>query len=691
MYQNSEQHLLHELQRIELLIRLALARMEQFFQEIGYLSPERIHSLLQQPLGMAGWSRRADDPIHPDLLRLEHQIATQTRSSLERGIPLRLPQLMRAFDLAPLERDVLLLALAPDLDPRIGQFYGYLQDDITQKFPTLDTALNLLCGKVEDKIQARLCFGSTQALIKFQMFQGDRAPTLSENLRADRRILDYLLGSDEIDVRLVSAASLTTYAPPFDTLILPDTIKNRLWQALQVDDRRALFYLQGEYGVGKHTTAAALSAELGIGLVRVDLLPLLAEADFKRLLRLARREALLQNAALYFESFDALLQEEREPLLHLFLREIEDHGGIVFFAGRTAWEPADAFDAHLFTRVEFPLPAYQIRIDLWRWLLRAERVDPQVDLVGLATKFRFSGGQIRDAIASARSLAQSRDGLIRAEDLYAAARLQSNRKLATLARKISPTHGWDDVILPDEPKRQLWEIYNQMKHRALVLYEWGFDRKLSMGKGISALFAGPSGTGKTLAAEIIAGALGLELYKIDLSTMISKYIGETEKNLSEVFKEAETSNAILLFDEADAMFGKRTDVSDSHDRYANVQVSYLLQRMEEYDGVVILTTNLRKNMDEAFVRRMQFIIDFPFPNAEYRRQIWGKVFPVETPIASDVDLDHLARKMEIAGGNIRNIALGAAYLAAEDGGRVSMAHLLLAAQREYQKMGKVIL
>jgi SpoVK/Ycf46/Vps4 family AAA+-type ATPase len=229
-----------------------------------------------------------------------------------------------------------------------------------------------------------------------------------------------------------------------------------------------------------------------------------------------------------------------------------------------------------------------------------------------------------------------------------------------------------------------------VKYSSLVYHEWGFDHKLSLGKGLNALFAGPSGTGKTMAAEIIAGELGLDLYKIGLSGVISKYIGETEKNLSRIFSEAETSNAILFFDEADALFGKRSEVRDSHDRYANIEISYLLQKMEEYEGVVILATNLRKNMDDAFVRRMHFTVEFPFPGERERQRIWGRIWPENAPRCQDLDLGFMAHQFELAGGNIRNIALAAAFQAAADGGAVSMAHLVYATRREYQKMGKII-
>jgi SpoVK/Ycf46/Vps4 family AAA+-type ATPase len=230
---------------------------------------------------------------------------------------------------------------------------------------------------------------------------------------------------------------------------------------------------------------------------------------------------------------------------------------------------------------------------------------------------------------------------------------------------------------------------DQMKYRHIVLGEWGFDRKLSMGKGLNALFAGPSGTGKTMGAEVVALDLGLDLYKIDLSTVMSKYVGETEKNLERIFRAARNSNAILFFDEADALFGKRSEVRDAHDRYANVEISYLLQRMEEYDGLVILTSNLSQNMDEAFVRRMHFTVEFPYPEVEDRQRIWEIVFPQQAPLTDEIDFAALAARYRLTGGNIRNIALTAAFLAARDGGVIDMQHLLWATRREFQKMGRL--
>jgi len=275
-------------------------------------------------------------------------------------------------------------------------------------------------------------------------------------------------------------------------------------------------------------------------------------------------------------------------------------------------------------------------------------------------------------------------------DVQAACRMLSNRNLGDRARRIVPKHRLSDIVLPDEQRTQLEEVCQQSAHRHVVLGQWGFGRKVSLGKGLNVLFSGPPGTGKTMAAEGLANELQLELYKIDLSQVVSKYIGETEKNLDQVFRAAQSSNAILFFDEADALFGKRSEVSDAHDRYANIEVAYLLQKMEEYEGISILATNLKKNLDEAFVRRIQFIVDFPFPDAQFRRRLWRGMFPAEAPRDASIDLDLLAARFPLAGGNIQNVVINASYLAASNGGLINMKHLMRATRSELKKLGRVI-
>jgi SpoVK/Ycf46/Vps4 family AAA+-type ATPase len=366
---------------------------------------------------------------------------------------------------------------------------------------------------------------------------------------------------------------------------------------------------------------------------------------------------------------------------------------LTFIATEKAWEPAGLFKNHLFLSFELPTPDLMLRTQLWTDLsVGYDPVAPEVNWGALATKFRLTPGQMQDALIAASNYTYLRAGetsTITMEDLYKGCRAQSNQKLTALARKLSPRYSWEDITLTPNALAQLCEVCIQVKHRQTVYGVWGFGDKLSLGKGLCVLFYGPSGTGKTMAVEVIANELHLEAYKIDLSTVVSKYIGETEKNLSKIFQEAETSNAILFFDEADALFGKRSEVKDAHDRYANIEINYLLQRMEEFEGLVILATNLRKNIDDAFFRRMHFAIEFPFPSEGYRYRIWKQHFPKAAPVADDIDFNFLANRFNIAGGNIKNIVVHAAFLAAENSGVIHMEHLIRATRREYEKIGRM--
>ena len=714
-YTTSLQHILAELERVDLLIQVQIRRARQVhmadseFQGLC-ISEQEIDALLAQPLGMPHWATTPGPlsmaEVRSVLDQLAGKIAQRKAESLRQDVTLRLEKLAHLFRLIPFDIDVLLICLASELDQRYERLYAYLQDDVTKKRPSVDLVLNLLCPSFQDKLATRDRFSSESSLLKHHLIHlfddpsYQNPPLLSKYLKVDEHVVNYLFGSDEIDIRLQTCARLSVPQTCLDDLFLPPDVKHRLVLLSQkklVKDDGLIFYFQGPYGTGKQSTAEALCHELGIGLLNIDGERLLNTEglSFNKAVRLAEREALLQGAALYWNGFDALLADNKRAFLDMLLRQLEGRKELTFLSGDTTWEPMDALHELPFVRIEFSRPTYTELVQLWgRSLDDNATLASDANLKDVAGKFRFSGGQIRDAAATARNLARWRNpqnGHVTMDDLYKACRLQSNRKLATLAQKITPHYKWDDIVLPSDRLEQLKEICNYVKYRSLVYDEWGFDSKLSMGKGLNALFAGPSGTGKTMAAEIMAGELGLDLYKIDLSSVVSKYIGETEKNLARIFAEAETSNAILFIDEADALFGRRSEVRDSHDRYANIEISYLLQKMEEYEGVVILATNLRKNMDDAFVRRMHFAIEFPFPTENERRRIWAQIWPDDTPRSSDLDPDFMAGRFEVAGGNIRNIALAAAFLAADDGGAVNMVHFTRATQREYQKMGKVMM
>jgi len=352
--------------------------------------------------------------------------------------------------------------------------------------------------------------------------------------------------------------------------------------------------------------------------------------------------------------------------------------------------------------IEVPLPALpsDLRQQAWASELASRGLSLDApDLERLADRFVLTSGQIAEASASAsshlqwdRAGAAARtkrcDGAATVEAVFRSARSQSGHEIGKLAARIEPRHGWDDIVLPPDVLEQLRQICVWVTYRETVMGPWGFGSKLSRGRGTPCLFAGPPGTGKTLAAEVIGHSVGLDVFAIDLAGVVSKWVGETEKNLDKIY--SATSNAILCFDEADALFGKRSEVSDAHDRYANIEVSYLLQKMESHEGLTILTTNMLESLDEAFLRRLAFVVHFPFPEAAERQHLWRLAWPPETPIDGDIDLAQLADNYRLSGGNITNVALASSYLAAADGSPVRISHVMNAVKREFEKMGTVL-
>jgi AAA+ superfamily predicted ATPase len=625
----------------------------------------------------------------------------------------RLSWLEHAFGLSSFDIDVVVITLAPELDLRYERLYAYLQNDVSRKRPTVDLVLNLLCPSIAAKLARREHFAVTAPLIRHGLLHllpdphQVQPPLLAHYLKLDEQIVRLLLGQEGLDARLASCCQVVQPTVSLDALPVSTEVKQVLpaLVAQARETRQPLrLYFQGPRHAGTCQTAEALAAEVRMPLLAADLArALAATTDFEQVLRLLFREAWFQDALLYLEGVDALRGSDQAIRYQRLLDALVEDQGIAILSGDEPWVPS-AYTPLGVLIVPFPMPDLTQRRTCWKTHLAALGVtldDHELD--GLASRFRLTPGQIAEATAVAyhqarwRAVAQAPEAAssqspvhLTLRDLFNAGRAQSGHDLAALAHKIAPVYTWDDIVLPDDTLAQLREICQRVIHQHRVLGAWGFDRKLSQGKGVNALFAGPSGTGKTMAAEIIANELGLDLYKIDLSGVVSKYIGETEKNLDRIFRAAEHANAILFFDEADALFGKRSEVRDSHDRYANIEISYLLQKMESYDGIAILATNLRQNLDDAFVRRLAFTVHFPFPDEASRRHVWAGIWPDETPLAADVDLDFLARQFKLSGGNIKNIALAAAFLAAEDGGRVTMAHLRQATRREYQKMGKAL-
>lgn len=696
-YANNLEHLLEELHRIDLIVRLNLksgikqSENPDYFQGL-YISENEVNEILQKP------PFKGEINSDPELVNIEilaKEIYRKKIESINQGIDLRLHILSELFHLQPFEVDVLLICLAPELDLRYEKLYSYMQNDVTKKRPTVDLVLRLLCSSIEEKFKAREYFSPALPLVKNRLLyltsdgSDDRLPLLSKSTKVDERIISFLLGTNRIDPRIQNFSLMIWPEKSFDDLVSAEDDKAKLIELIGQHSslkEPLVFLFSGPYGTGKKMTAEAVCRELGMQLLVVDSKALVKDETFETL-KIILREALLQNSSVYFEGFDVLWKNAGVNVAYM-IQELDCFPNMVFLSGEQLWEPSGVLKNHGFIGVAFPLPTFEFRKRMWKTFLKGTLIN-DLDVSALASKFKFSGGQIKNAISSAQNLTEVKGiAKLSLDTLYHGCKMQSNRRLSSFARKIEPRYAWEDIVLPEDTKKQLKEVCGYIKHRGTVYTDWGFDRKLSLGKGLNVLFSGPSGTGKTMAAEIIARDAELDLYEIDLSGVVSKYIGETEKNLKNIFKEAETSNAILFFDEADALFGKRSEVKDSHDRYANIEISYLLQKMEEYEGVAILATNLYQNLDEAFKRRLQAVIEFPFPDEEYRRHIWEIAFPKEAPLGNDVDFGALARNVCLAGGNIKNMAIAAAFYAAENGNVINMQHLLEAARREYQKLGR---
>jgi ATP-dependent 26S proteasome regulatory subunit len=601
-----------------------------------YVDEEEATRLLQRaPLAVAGVS--FDDGEHP------------------------LEPLAGAFALDCFELDVALLALAPELDLRYERVYGYLQDDVTARSPRVSLALDLLCATPAQKVERRARFAPDAPLRRHRIVElGGDEPLLRRTLRLDPQVLRAVIGGNGIDERLDGVAALTFPERTLTSVPQPDRVLRALAHLASHAARPLLLGLVGPAGVGQTEIAEALAFAAGTSLLHVA-----GGADAVA----AAREARLRNAVL-------LVEEPSDP------EALPASGGVVLLA-------CDAEPPPEWIRVELaPLSASRRRA-CWSSALADVGIEADATVVdALGARFRLTADEIRRAAIATRDAARWAEAGGTPANVFAAARRGTGTALPELARKVELVHGWDDLVVPDGVRVQLRELCDRVLVRDRVVEDWGFGERLGGGNGVAALFAGASGTGKTMAAAVIAREAELDLFRIHTAAVVSKWIGETERNLDRVFDAAEGANAILLFDEADALFGKRS--SDQNDtsglqRYANLEVAYLLQRMESFSGISILSTNLRQNLDEAFTRRLDSIVNFPFPDEAERRDLWTRIWPATTPLAADVDVERLARVYPLTGGSIKNAAVGAAYLAAAHGGLVTHAHIAQAVTRELEK------
>ena len=671
-----------ELARLDLLIHREILRLRAGYQlsldELRgvYISDEQVDALIA--------AQRAEGA--PGVAELT-AAAAAANDSVDAS---PLAPLARRLGLSPFERDAVLVALAPELDLKYEALYGYLNNAAARRHATVDLILRLVGREPGDRAQ----LAASARLVRDGLLEpidppGERRPELARELVAAPALATALLGLPAADARLADLVQ-----PAGDRraahVALPDaTIAalDRLATALATAPR-PIVALVGDAAQAPESAARALAARWGHGLLRVLGGGSLAAAPSAQ----AQAQALALVAQLrgdaVFVDLDEWPADARRTLLAL-LRALVRAGVPIIAAAA----PATDWRAILLELPTVALPLDQpdvtARRQLWSHALAANAVElaPRA-LSDVAQHFHLGPAQI-DAAALALAVTPPADvegGETDRARLFRAARGQSSADLGHLAHLVPPRHSWDHLVLPAAVTQRLRAVAGAVGARAKVFGDWGFGRR--GGAGLMILFAGTSGTGKTMSASVIARDIGLELFRIELASVVSKYIGETEKNLKLIFDAARRANVMLFFDEADALLGRRSEVKDAHDRYANIEVAYLLQKMEEHDGVVILASNLAKNMDQAFARRLHYVVEFPRPDAPLRERIWHAILPPELPLAGDLDIGFLARQFDLTGGDIKTVALDAAFVAAADDRPIVMADLIGAVSRQMLKQGR---
>jgi ATP-dependent 26S proteasome regulatory subunit len=599
------------------------------------------------------------------------------------------------------EARALAVVVVLELDGRARKLMRQASDDAAKIWPDVGVLADLVYrGAERPRMVAELALDAT--LFEYRLLetvgssrQVEDAPFVARPLRAARRVLELVHGTWRLDPDVAAYAALETDGPGLDHLLAPDAVKRSIVELLRAAAERReaspVVVVTGHPGGGRAALLRAAAAPRPTLRIACGSLP----SETRELARAGQallREARLFDAMPLLDGLDELLGDSDASRLDrsraLDRAVLADFPGAIAATAQPAAHRRARFDRGAVV-VELPMPSEAERAIAWR---RALGDDAAAVCDDAAARYTLTPGAITRAAASALEDARARGAAPERRDVHAGVRTILDDQLSTLGVRVTWRQTWSDLVLPEELVDEVREFIGRVRHRRRVYDEWGFARKVAKGLGLSALFSGPPGTGKTMVAGIIADELGLDLYQIDLARIVSKYVGETEKNLAQVFDAAEAGHAILLFDEADSLFAKRTEVKSSVDRYANLEVNYLLQRMEAFRGITILTTNNDSAIDDAFRRRLSVRIDFPMPDPDERQQLWRSLLPDEAkgPDLDDAAFEKLAERYVMSGGYIRNAVLRAAFLAAEDGGAITTRHLQRAAALEYAAMGKVM-
>lgn len=632
------------------------------------------------------------DELHESIKLLEQQINDLENKAQNEGVILTLKYLEEVFQLTFYDKLCLEMALAYELEDKYKKIYAYLNNDRTKHKPTYQIAYELFQLRLGSKFSIRVLQNENPTLTQMLM-----KPIGSSEVDYYQMVLD-----DDVFRWIVGSANIGESSLNYSNLIYPrNKSDSPNWKPsilklinkyidVSVEDQKKLIFISGSKGVGKTYQVCQWATEYDCVILSVDYLDLMSSDEDLELYFLKMiRDVNLINGIFLFDNYEHDKNSKREKQ---FFTLIQKMCNFVFVLSRSPLPHKLELDHFSILNIEIGLLNNQDRKLVWQKFASDKKIRCD-QWSNISSGFKFSIGSIKSVINKLYALENWNQGevLIEESRLFEACYGEIKHELDKKTRKLDAKYTFDDLILPESIIRELSEICSRVKNSDKVYDQWGFGEKLSYGKGLAVVFSGEPGTGKTMSAHAIANELKLEIYQIDLSSMVSKYIGETEKNLSSIFDEAKRSNAILFFDEAESLFGKRTEVSNSNDKHANNQTSFLLQKIEEYEGITILATNFKKSMDKAFIRRMNHIIEFHMPTKEYRKKIWSSIFPERTPMSADIDFDYISEKFELTGGNIKNIALRSAFMAAEKDNEIMMKDILVATKEELHKIGKVFI
>ncbi|MDO4260621.1 MAG: ATP-binding protein [Eubacteriales bacterium] len=635
-----------------------------------------------------------------EILGREKRLQEKALEYMGGGNMLAFEYVCRMFGLGALERHLLSMALAPEMDAQFERVFCLLQDDYSLKMPTLDLCIQVLTLDPQERLELQQSIverfgvlgeffdGIQEALSE----QGKvKSSLLSTPLKLNGRILLFLRDITGMDEGLKDFVELSMPGSQMEPFYIREENVQALSRLVEQTEGRRFLFLSGSRDIGKKFLARHFCRETGRPLLLVNTERLLGQEEAADRVRDLIRESYLKGNAWICFADVPFPEEASEPAREFeeLLWLLRDYQGIPIFTSRARW--SGAAETRGSRCLEFHMPAADSREReiLWSSFLGESEWPGDVTPAQIAGKYMLPPGGIRRSVEEARqkAIVEGRESLT-AGLLFESCQRQLVHKLGNDALRVHSPYRWEDLILPESQKGLLMDACHQVEYQNQIYRDWGFQRKVAYGRGVSMIFYGPPGTGKTMGAQVMANQLNLELYKVNMAGVMSRYVGDSEKKLDQIFEQGKRSQSILFFDEADVLFGKRSETKDAQDKYANASTAYLLQKVEEYEGILILATNFLQNFDNAFRRRFKFIIEFPFPDPESRRSIWAQVFPDAVELEEPIDVDWLAEEYKLSGSQIKNIALAASFLAAGERTGLAMRHVLTALKREQLKDGK---